>query len=41
MAEFSLGLNYWPRHKARYWWQHFDPGQVRDEFAHIADMGFR
>lgn len=37
---FTLGVNYWPRRKAMYWWKEFDRGEVRAEFAHIADMGF-
>jgi hypothetical protein len=26
---FMLGVNYWPRAKAMYWWADFDPGEVR------------
>lgn len=36
---FLLGVNYWPRHKAMYWWSQFDPGEVRDEFDLIASLG--
>ena len=36
---FLLGVNYWPRRKAMYWWADFDPGEVRDEFAMIRDIG--
>lgn len=36
---FILGVNYWPRRKAMYWWSDFDAGEVRDEFALIADIG--
>ncbi|MCB9450609.1 MAG: cellulase family glycosylhydrolase [Anaerolineaceae bacterium] len=36
---FVLGVNYWPRRKAMYWWSDFDAGEVRDEFALIADLG--
>ena len=36
---FALGVNYWPRRKAMYWWSQFDPGEVRDEFALIHDLG--
>ena len=39
-AAFELGINYWPRRKAMYMWREFDLAEVRDEFAHIADMGF-
>ncbi|MEO8620401.1 MAG: hypothetical protein ABI625_04995 [bacterium] len=37
---FELGINYWPRRTAMYMWRDFDIGEVRDEFAHVADMGF-
>lgn len=37
---FELGINYWPRRKAMYMWRDFDLGEVRDEMAHIADIGF-
>lgn len=36
---FQLGVNYWPRKKAMYWWSDFDRGEVRDEFALIAELG--
>ena len=36
---FLLGINYWPRRKAMYWWADFDAGEVRDEFAMIRDLG--
>jgi len=36
---FVLGVNYWPRRKAMRWWENFDPGEVRDEFAIIRDLG--
>jgi endo-1,4-beta-mannosidase len=36
---FLLGVNYWPRRKAMYWWSDFDPGEVRDEFAVIRALG--
>ena len=36
---FLLGVNYWPRRKAMYWWEDFDPGEVRDEFALIHALG--
>src|SRR5688572_10228535 len=38
---FVLGVNYWPRRKAMYWWSDFDAGEVRDEFAVIHDLGLR
>jgi hypothetical protein len=36
---FLLGVNYWPRRKAMYWWADFDAGEVRDEFAMIRGLG--
>lgn len=36
---FTLGVNYWPRRKAMYWWSDFDAGEVREEFAIIRDLG--
>lgn len=36
---FVLGVNYWPRRKAMYWWSDFDAGEVREEFAVIRDLG--
>jgi endo-1,4-beta-mannosidase len=38
---FVLGLNYWPRRKAMYWWSDFDPGEVREEFSIIQELGLR
>lgn len=37
---FELGVNYWPRRRAMYMWRDFDVGEVREDMAHIADMGF-
>jgi endo-1,4-beta-mannosidase len=36
---FVLGVNYWPRKKAMYWWSDFDPGEVDEEFSLIHDLG--
>ena len=36
---FLMGINYWPRKKAMYWWADFDAGEVRDEFAMIRGIG--
>ena len=36
---FLMGVNYWPRKKAMYWWADFDAGEVREEFAMIAELG--
>src|SRR3989337_1542998 len=38
---FTLGVNYWPRRKAMYWWGQFEAGEVRDEFALIASLGLQ
>jgi endo-1,4-beta-mannosidase len=37
--KFNLGVNYWPRRKAIYWWSNFDAGEVREEFSIIRDLG--
>jgi endo-1,4-beta-mannosidase len=36
---FPLGVNYWPRRKAMYWWSDFDRGEVGEEFDVIAGLG--
>lgn len=36
---FVLGVNYWPRRKAMYWWQNFEAAEVREEFGVIASIG--
>ena len=36
---FVLGVNYWPRRKAMYWWSDFDLDEVRQEFDVIAGLG--
>ncbi len=36
---FVLGVNYWPRRKAMYWWSDFDADEVREEFDVIAHLG--
>lgn len=36
---FVMGINYWPRKKAMYWWKEFDAGEVEAEFAEIAGLG--
>ena len=37
--KFVLGINYWPRRKAMYWWSQFDAAEVEDEFSLIQEMG--
>jgi endo-1,4-beta-mannosidase len=39
-VSFELGVNYWPRRRAMYMWREFDLGEVRDDMAHIASIGF-
>lgn len=39
LPDWTLGINYWPRRKAMYWWKWFDGGEVREEFAQIASWG--
>ena len=39
MTDFTLGVNYWPRRKAMYWWSNFDEAEVCDEFAVIKGLG--
>ncbi|MCA9891857.1 MAG: hypothetical protein KC615_02675, partial [Anaerolineae bacterium] len=36
---FILGVNYWPRRKAMYWWSNFEADEVREEFDVIASIG--
>ena len=38
LEPFVLGVNYWPRRKAMYWWSDFDPGEVREEFALLREL---
>jgi endo-1,4-beta-mannosidase len=39
--DFVLGVNYWPRRKAMYWWNNFDAGEVREEFSIIQEIGLK
>jgi endo-1,4-beta-mannosidase len=36
--EFILGVNYWPRKKAMFWWKDFDQKEVEDEFQIIKEL---
>lgn len=36
---FILGVNYWPRRKAMYWWSNFDAAEVAEEFDIIRSLG--
>ena len=37
---FELGINWWPRRSAMYMWRELELAEVRDEMAHMADIGF-
>jgi len=37
---FSLGINYWPRRSAMHMWQRFDPGEIAEDMARLATLGF-
>jgi hypothetical protein len=32
---FILGINYWPRRKAMFWWSDYDRAEVQEEFASL------
>lgn len=36
---FPVGVNYWPRRKAMYWWKDFDRDEAAGEFDVIAGLG--
>ena len=38
---FPVGVNYWPRRKAMYWWKNFERDEVAEEFDVIAGLGLR
>ncbi len=40
MAQFLLGVNYWPRRTAMYAWQRFDLGEMREDFTRMRALGF-
>jgi endo-1,4-beta-mannosidase len=40
MARFLLGVNYWPRSSAMAMWSRFDAGEIDEDFARIAALGF-
>lgn len=37
-TDFVVGVNYWPRKKAIYWWKNFDKHEVRHEFGEIKQL---
>jgi len=38
---FILGVNYWPRRKAMYWWSDFNLVEVDEEFEIISELGLK
>lgn len=38
---FLIGVNYWPRRKAMYWWKDFQRSEVEEEFEQITDLNLR
>lgn len=40
-AQFALGVNYWPRRKAMYWWSHCDYREVQEDFLLLARTGLQ
>lgn len=39
-VSFQVGVNYWPRTRAMYWWDEFMAAEVEDDFARLAACGF-
>jgi endo-1,4-beta-mannosidase len=37
---FLVGINYWPKETAMYWWQRFDPSIVKRDFSLLAEYRF-
>lgn len=37
--KFILGVNYWPRRKAMYWWSQFEAAEVDDDFSKMRALG--
>jgi len=40
MPRFLLGVNYWPRSGPETLWTRFDLGEIDDDLAHVAALGF-
>ncbi len=38
---FILGINYWPRESAMYWWKKFDQTLVKRDFSMLAEYNFK
>ena len=39
-SPFLLGVNYWPRQAAMYWWSRFDQDTVRRDFEQLRALGY-
>jgi len=39
VADFHLGINYWPRRSAMYMWSRFDLGEIREDAFRIRALG--
>jgi len=37
-TDFVVGVNYWPRKKAIYWWKDFDKDEITQEFREIRQL---
>src|SRR5438105_2266360 len=37
-GHFLIGVNYWPKRKAMYWWKHFWAPEVVEEFEQIKEL---
>jgi endo-1,4-beta-mannosidase len=41
VPDFLMGINYWPQRSAMYMWERFDLGEIREDFARIAEWKLR
>jgi endo-1,4-beta-mannosidase len=39
-STFTVGINYWPRETAMFWWRRFELSPVKRDFACLGDYGF-
>ncbi|MCS6815869.1 MAG: beta-galactosidase [Blastocatellia bacterium] len=37
---FRLGINYWPAHRAMFWWREFEVEEVERDFERLREAGF-
>ena len=40
ILQFSVGVNYWPRSSGPAMWSSFDAGEIAEDFARMAELGF-